>query len=326
MKMPSILTHYLCGKKSLKLFNKYKKTQMSENVFNLGTQGPDILFFHNQWPWIKKPSISYIGDTIHDKNVNNFFNNMIAYIKNENTDTTLLVSYLMGFCCHQSLDSTTHPYIFYFSGFDENGSLDYKYKTFHRKFETMIDFMMCLHEENDNPYNLNTKKLLNVSDIEILKISKMLKYTIYSTFKINVELTDLSQAIKNFRSITNLLRDKFGLKKFLFSKIESIVKLNNKPSSIIYPLKISDQIDYLNIKNNTWCLPWDNKKISTASFIDLYNISINKTVGYFISISKIFKEDSDPNSLLDLICNSSYSNGVNCSNKIKFLYHKSVYE
>jgi len=54
--MPSLFAHYLCGKKTLELLkNDYRqKLCLYSQVFNLGTQRPDILFYTKKtWslPW-----------------------------------------------------------------------------------------------------------------------------------------------------------------------------------------------------------------------------------------------------------------------------------
>jgi hypothetical protein len=82
--MPSLLTHYLCGNEMLKvlqnedlinIITKYRQ------IFNIGTQGPDIFFYYRVWPWLDSKGINKLGERMHVEKVNDFFINAVEYIK-----------------------------------------------------------------------------------------------------------------------------------------------------------------------------------------------------------------------------------------------------
>lgn len=79
--MPALLTHYLCGDEMVRsvdipevanVINSYR------NLFNLGTQGPDVFFYHNAWPWAKGKSLAQIGSRLHVEKVRQFFDYLRA--------------------------------------------------------------------------------------------------------------------------------------------------------------------------------------------------------------------------------------------------------
>jgi hypothetical protein len=109
-------------------------------AFNVGLQGPDILFYHN----ITKGGspLNKVGGKMHKTNVNEMIKFMQQTInkikvdkkaKNKNDDKVngndnknvdinqtnfnekdCLTSYLFGFICHYNLDKYLHPYVGYF--------------------------------------------------------------------------------------------------------------------------------------------------------------------------------------------------------------------
>lgn len=74
-------------------------------MFDLGTQGPDILFFYR--PYSKNP-ISRLGGTIHSHSGHHL---LLPLLPERENWSAPLTAYLLGLCCHYSLDSACHPRI-----------------------------------------------------------------------------------------------------------------------------------------------------------------------------------------------------------------------
>ncbi|MEN8905825.1 MAG: zinc dependent phospholipase C family protein [Clostridiales bacterium] len=320
--MPSMLTHYLCGKKINTILSqnlKYLLLNKYEKVYNLGTLGPDILFFHNQWPWKKDTSLSKVADIIHSEKVNLFFKNMLTLIM-DSKEKNLLLAYFMGFCSHYVLDCTTHPYIFYFSGFNEDGVLDAHYTNLHREFETNIDFCISKEIENKTPYDLNSTEIFDILLLEQKLISELLAEAINKTYKKSLNADIIFAAIDDFKKITDYLRDKNGFKHKFLIFTENILKIKSKPSSIIYPLELDNNNDYLNISKNTWYMPWDNSTPHNESFIDIFEESVEKSIDYLKSIMEFNSKIISLENLLKKLGNLSYSTGIDCDKNIIFKY------
>ena len=90
------------------IFNKDIKDIIDQNInyYNIGLQGPDILFFYRP---LKKTSVSALGSKLHEDIAREFFENALAILKN-NYDKRAL-AYILGFINHFILDSTCHGYI-----------------------------------------------------------------------------------------------------------------------------------------------------------------------------------------------------------------------
>ncbi len=105
--MPAIAAHYKFGQLVLeKLPVDLKKLILTnKNLFDLGTQGPDLLFYYNP---LKKNPVSSHGVAIHSRAADAFFGD--ALLRGCEKNNTAL-AYLLGQCCHFALDYKVHPYV-----------------------------------------------------------------------------------------------------------------------------------------------------------------------------------------------------------------------
>ncbi len=114
--MPAIYAHLRFGEEVAKTLpipfadciEKYPEP------FALGTQGPDILFYHHP---MKKNEIRKRGTFLHTLSGNAFFLEQAKKLEAGETVAEVLknngafAAYLCGFLCHFTLDVSCHPYI-----------------------------------------------------------------------------------------------------------------------------------------------------------------------------------------------------------------------
>lgn len=322
--MPGLLSHYLCGDEMIKILDNPKLKDIilkHRQVFNIGTQGPDIFFYYISYPWTSNKGLRKIGSTIHENNTTLFFQNAIEYLIDVKGDLKeLLTAYICGYACHYSLDSNTHPYIFYRTGFirpKEPYSL--KYKCYHRDFETTLDFVMLDRLWHKRPSQVNPHSLVSIKDDEAYAIGKMYQHILKNILNIEITEKQIAKSTKDMVLVQRVLRDSSGIKKRLFKKIPFI-------GNMIYPLKVDDNLDYLNLKENTWCNPCDNSLLYKSSFIDMFNKAIEDSL---IICTKLFKDIYDNENLFqreDYIGNRSFSTGLNSSLPLEFKYFRCIYE
>lgn len=107
--MPAMYAHDTFGKQvASKLPLSVKKPILQfPQMFRVGLQGPDILFFYNPF---HKHAVGDMGHLLHQKNAEEIFTAACKVWKAEGEKVGQL-SYLMGFLCHYLLDSACHPYI-----------------------------------------------------------------------------------------------------------------------------------------------------------------------------------------------------------------------
>jgi hypothetical protein len=330
--MPNLVTHYLCGLEAVKNLDNSKCRELimeHQNVFNLGTQGPDILFYYEIWPWMSKTISPNIGQTMHTSKVNLVFKGIIDYIVKQNGHIkNILTVYLMGYLCHNCMDSIGHPYIFYRSGFktitDPNENL---YIYYHRKFETAIDVLLCKMLLNKKVYEIDHDKLMEITPIEQNIISEMYESVIKDVYHTNVTKKKISQAIKDMISVEKLFKDPHGIKKKTVAVIDYLIYRFPLYSSIIFPLTINDGLDYLNLNNSEWCLPFDQTKKSTLSFVDLFKEAYQRTHRFCdVAFSTIFSDISNIPNALKLFGNNSFTSGIDSDIPTEFKYHDIIFK
>lgn len=236
--MPSLFTHYI--------FLKRKRQDFS-NIALLGSQGPDPFFFYfvhiPQSKKIKK--VCALGSTLHKIDPANIFIEFIKIIEEETSveNKRIIQDFLIGLMAHYSLDRTTHPYIFYKSGFNVGEENNKRFFTDHSRLESYIDALI-MNKENIFP---SIKEVFRISKADLKIVSK----SFYKVIKkiINIDEIDENtyyEAIKRMKFTYNVLYSKTGIKNSIFRKIANNTPLESFSNPAI---KNIPSIDYLNLNH-----------------------------------------------------------------------------
>ena len=241
--MPSTLTHYI--------FNKeYIKDPDYSDIFLLGGQGADVLFFYGYSLSKREDAkdIRNLGATIHQINPDKLFMKMLSYaFKQENDEKKILISFVRGFMYHYCLDRQLHPYVFYNTGFPYTNKI---YNKYHGQFESILDTLLM----KKNNCNKSTRSVLKADKCRVKLVSKMLALVLNDYFNTNIVKEDTYyKAYKDFRLVRLVIDSKWGVKKSIFEKIIPDSPINN----ICQPHKVKDakEYDYLNESNKIWIHP-----------------------------------------------------------------------
>lgn len=112
--MADFISHFIEGELYFKRESDLCiKNIISENrqMFNWGTQGPDIFYFYKYMTKRRKPMIK-IGRAMHKTDVNLLLSAMQKSILSQPCENREhLLAYLFGFIAHYHLDNRLHPYI-----------------------------------------------------------------------------------------------------------------------------------------------------------------------------------------------------------------------
>lgn len=103
--MPAVAAHYYFGQEVLRLLagDVKKLIEGHKRSFDLGLQGPDILFYYKVW---KKNEVVSLGHELHRQNADALISRALKNIKESKSKEAR--AYLLGFACHFVLDSTFH--------------------------------------------------------------------------------------------------------------------------------------------------------------------------------------------------------------------------
>ena len=105
--MPDLAVHTAFGRQVRRALPEDVEAALVSPAWELGQYGPDLWFMHR--PWKRRGGR---GRRMHTTRTGDFLMALARQAK-DSPARDLLFSYLAGFLCHYSLDSTAHPWIIY---------------------------------------------------------------------------------------------------------------------------------------------------------------------------------------------------------------------
>ena len=105
--MPSYSTHCIFARELLPQLYSYV-----DFALMVGTQGPDIFFFHRAFPWMPGKSMRKIGSALHRSKPADILEAMRYYCSKLSGQKDIAKSYVNGFIMHYALDRLCHPYVY----------------------------------------------------------------------------------------------------------------------------------------------------------------------------------------------------------------------
>jgi len=313
--MPATITHAYFSKDVFDILPSNIKNVIDCSRIKMFGQSMDSLMFYNLFSIYPGKKIRKFCDVFHKEKTQEYFVNLINYIKDNNLQNDMDVcSYMAGMICHYVLDSNIHPYIIYKTGmFDKKKKCTYKYNHVHEFMETFIDNDMVKRREKSNPYKFRLDQFC-FSDREF---SDSLKETIDFSFKETFDIDNMSEVYyKSLKQMKNALywfrRDPYGIKKVFYKIVDTFTsKKVFRFESISYHVSLQDKHNYLNSNHKMWRNPTSYNMTSTESFVDLYVKSI-KLAKVLICASFDYINNKDIE-LEKIFTNISYVTGLDCN-------------
>lgn len=110
--MPAFSTHYAFAVEMKEFIEQNCNFQLDTNALMIGTQGPDIFFFHRAIPLLMYgKSYRKTGSAMHRSKPSDVFECAAKYIS-KSKEKEIALSYFYGYILHYALDRNCHPYIF----------------------------------------------------------------------------------------------------------------------------------------------------------------------------------------------------------------------
>jgi len=311
--MPDCLTHIFMAE-------DVKRKISADFAFNidyfiLGSQGPDLFFYYNYYPWKKTNKVDSFGSAMHTKKTKLFLDNLI---KAATSGPTELKSYALGFLCHCTLDQVAHPYIHTVTGNYVDKETK-KYRGNHLKLERGIDAIL-LKRKNINPrfYRLNGYFRLKFLTDDFISI---LNGVYEKTYHIKNMGDIYSHSYSDFQSsFKTLVFDPFGIKKGFYSVVDIFTSGTMMYKNLTYNANLT-KYDYMNESHTTWKHPVTGVE-SNKSFDDLYNEAVEKASILLNSTIKLFKGESSD--IFNKTEDKSYTTGLDCNHPGKMTYINSI--
>lgn len=312
--MPATITHAYFAKDVFEILPSNIKNTIDCSRIKMFGQSMDALMFYNLFSILPGKKIRDFCGYFHRNNSQEYFINLINYIKDNNLIYDMDVcSYLAGMICHYVLDSYVHPYIIYKTGvFDKRKKNTYKYNHVHEFMETFLDNDMVKRREKINPYKFRIDKFcFNTREFSDNLINSM-NSSFKDTFNIDNMGNIYYKSLKQMKiSLLLFRRDPYGIKKFLYKILDTFTtKRMFRFESISYYVSLDDKHNYLNSNHKLWRNPTSYNMTSNESFVDLYVKAIKYAkVLICASFDYINNKDID---LTKIFTNASYVTGLNC--------------
>ncbi len=103
--MPALQAHFLLAQLAMQRTTETVQQAINRSIpmFQLGAQGPDLLFYCN--PLVKN-KVNHKGHRLHRLSGASFFTRQL---QTRDTWSAAQTAYLLGVCCHYALDRNCHP-------------------------------------------------------------------------------------------------------------------------------------------------------------------------------------------------------------------------
>ena len=311
--MPATITHSYFMKDLYEVLPDNITSKIDLNRSKMFAQSTDSIMFYNLLSIKPSHNLRKFQYYFHTHKTNDFFINLLDYVKEHNIDDKDTYSFIVGFITHFVLDSNIHPYIIYKTGFfDKKKKETYKYNGIHHFMETFLFFDLIKRRENTDPYKFNISKFCFDTKKFSNDLNNTIDYTFYTTFNIKNMSYKYYRSLKQMKTYLRLFRmDRFGIKKFFYKIIDTFTPRSMfRFEAVSYHLPLEDKHNYLNNNHTMWKNPVDDNITSTESFVDLYLRSLEEARNISIKIFEYLNgKDID---LKSLFLNKSYVSGLDC--------------
>ncbi|MGM9912996.1 zinc dependent phospholipase C family protein [Floccifex sp.] len=317
--MPNIITHTIFADEVLENLDW---NLSSKQLYEIGSNGPDYLFFHGLNPTHLKAhsNCRTLGSICHKSNVNDFYLSCLESIRKEqDLDVRQdMIAYVCGHLCHWILDATVHPYVFYRTG-DCTGQSSW----WHHRFESVLDAIVLKVKREVTIKDYKAYEICDVSKELVRAIARIYVPIAKNVFDLDVKPHEIMESLQDWCAIEKILYDASGRKLKSLSSVELALGKENALSGLIVPNEPDDPFDTCNLLHNAWCHPCDDTKISTASFFDLYEQAKRDALYVIPLFVDCIDDETKQDDLFSFIGNRNYDLGI--SKDLPMKYFKLIY-
>jgi len=301
--MPGLITHYLGGQSALEILSPHIRDDIkqAENLFNLGTQGPDIFFYYVNGFLTKR--IRGVGSQMHSADLGLFFIE-VADIK-----CPLVFAYTAGFLAHYAVDAHTHPYVFAQTYNPPKPAL--KEAGRHRHFETSVDVLMLARIKNKKPNDYNLAQLLTPENNHKNEVAIDTAEAISKIYNKDIRPRDVYRAMGQMASNTRRLQSKTGRRKRWLGNVENLILRVRVLSALTHMQEVTEDRDFLNLGKAEWSPPWAKDEINNESFVELFDAAVADAAQMIEALYEYIKGSIPKEELAASIQNRSLTTGKN---------------
>ena len=280
--MPAVLTHHLFGKAVIsQLGGGVFPTRDERDAFLLGNQGPDPLFYALFTPAMRE--VKRLGSTMHSERIDETLDTMRSFVRSlDSQQLKIADSYLCGFICHFTLDSSAHPLIFAqqqaiisagISGLDDSAS-----GFVHGQIETDLDAMMLYRSTGKTVADFVIAKQVLLAEKPVLRLIDDL-YSTVSQAAHEVIMPDdvFSRSVRDMRTSVRLMQSRSGLRRSLLGHAERLMRPHSLIQAMSHRIDVGEVSEFDNADKQYWQHPFTGE-FYDASFTELFESAIGVAV------------------------------------------------
>ncbi len=269
--MPACLTHNLFSKDVIQRLGE-QETDLC--AYAWGAQGPDFLFCHRYFRTMRDKTIKTLqeyGSALHRSLPSKTLEAMRNFIRKH--DNPIYRSYVLGFICHYSLDSTAHPYVNArareLAGIREGENEG----TMHGEIEASLDTIVLRWKTGKLPSEVKLGDMFPKNEGVQRMTARLYRDVLFEVYGDDVSEEALYQSTKDAHLLFAACNDRTGLKRNLFNIIEK-----GRPHHItshLVPLTEDPEPDFANASHSEWT---HNGEPHTEDFFELYEKALELAV------------------------------------------------
>ncbi len=275
--MPNLITHYFFAEEVL---NKLPETtrkliERNRNAYNLGSIGPDFLYTLRE---IGDVSARY-SNRMHFNHVYETFEKSVIHLNRTRNETQ--TAYMLGLMTHYVADHTLHPLVYFLA--EEGLTRDYpaEYQmNIHNIIESALDEWVLKERNGLDPRGFSSLYIGEGPHKVKKEIGALYREVINKVYRYDVPVIkiEFSFIISNFFGI--LWKDKYGIKKKFFNRVEDAFDLKKSVSSLLRPPVGYGKIDLFNEDRRYFNIVRNEESLTNKNMIELYEIALEKSVDY----------------------------------------------
>ena len=310
--MPGLIAHYICGQAVLPKSETEAKNAIERHLrlYNIGCQGPDIFFYY-----LTGGGLRAIGTKMHGQNVSKFLGAMAKGIKEmgqEERDAAF--AYFCGYLTHYCLDCAAHPYVYYKTGFLQEGQKSargrLRFLSYHMRFETALDVMLLNAVAGKKPRDQRLWQLLAVGKKEAAGVAAFVSGCINAVYGAKTTGKNVLNAMGHMAFLTRIFQSRRGVRKKMMAAGEHVFLGMSYISGLIHPQEANDGIDYLNEGKSPWKRPWNGKAERNESFLELMELAADEAAELIALLWDFLMKDAAKEPFLNKAGDRSFKTGM----------------
>lgn len=273
--MPAFSTHYLFAKEMMEDLQRAADFPLNKDAVLIGTQGPDIFFFHRALPWQKGKTLRKAGSAMHRAKCGEILD-CFRRCCDQKKDNSVAKSYVYGFILHYALDRICHPYIYFVQNRITQKFPKLNAHSVHNMIELSLDSVLLNEKEHcESPKAYRTENMIIFTEAELRETAQVIASAgkLFAPYEITAQ--DAATAIKDTRAAQRLLYDSSGRKEKFLKHAERLffpLTGNFRISAFLRTDDLEKAIKYVNMNNRNWRSPFSGER-RNESFTQLFELA-----------------------------------------------------